>query len=80
MNKCTRCNGTGCEPTTPLDQTQTARPCESCKGTGTITGWKVGDEIVCIPAGDGWVYISKETAEHMGIDRIAEINDNRRNP
>lgn len=36
--------------------------------------WEVGDEIVCIPAGDGWVYINKEAAERMGIDLIAKIN------
>lgn len=30
-------------------------------------GWKVGDETVCIPAGEGHVYINKEAAERMGI-------------
>lgn len=67
MSNCTRCSGTGCEPTTPLDQELTARPCERCKGTGTITGWKVGDEIVTIHSEAGTVVISKDLADRMGI-------------
>lgn len=38
------------------------------------SGWEIGDEIVCIPAGDGWVYINKKAAERMGIDLITKIN------
>ena len=37
-------------------------------------GWKVGDDVVCIPAGDGWVYINKEAAEHVGIDLLGQLN------
>lgn len=67
MNNCTRCDGTGCEPSTPLDQTQTASPCERCKGTGTITGWKVGDEIVTVTNEAGTIVMNKAYADRMGI-------------
>lgn len=34
---CIRCSGSGVEPETPLDQTQTGRPCKSCSGAGVST-------------------------------------------